>query len=112
MEGGGDISLLCSVRPRLLSTEYIEGLSPKSVALSLGDPLVVDEINEALIYMSNGKAMRPGELPAELVKLGLSDSSDGILHAFHGIIVVVWMTMGVPQEWKHATKVLHKKECN
>ena len=56
----------------------------------------MDEINKALIYMFNGKAMRPGELPAELVKLGLSDSSDEILHAFHGIIVVVWMTMGIP----------------
>ena len=41
------------------------------------------EINEALIYMSNGKTMRPGELPAELVKLGLSDSYHGILLAFH-----------------------------
>ena len=69
------------------------------------------EINRALIYMSNGKTMRPGELPAELVKLGLSDSYHGILLAFHGIIVVVWMTRGVPQEWKDATiKVLHKKK--
>ena len=48
--------------------------------------------------MSNGKAVRPGEMPAELIKLGLSDSSHGILLAFHDIIVVVWMTMGVPQE--------------
>ena len=61
--------------------------------------------------MANGKAMRPDELPAELLKLGLSDSSLEILLAFHDIIVAVWMTGEVPQEWKDATtKVLHKKK--
>ena len=53
--------------------------------------------------MANGKAMRPDELPAELLKLGLSDSSHEILLAFHDIIVAVWMTGEVPQEWKDAT---------
>ena len=67
--------------------------------------------------MANGKAMGPDELPAELLKLGLSDSSHETLLAFHGIIVTVWMTGEVPQEWKDATiKVLHKKrdqtECS
>ena len=61
--------------------------------------------------------MGPDELPAELLKLGLSDSSHEILLAFHDIIVSVWMTGEVPQEWKDATiKVLHKKmdrtECS
>ena len=60
--------------------------------------------------MANGKTMGPDELPAELLKLGLSDSSHKILLAFHGIIVAVWMTGEVPQEWKYATiKVLHKQ---
>ena len=59
--------------------------------------------------MANGKAMGPDEQPAELLKLGLSDSSHEILLAFHDIIVAVWMTCKVPQEWKDATiKVLHK----
>ena len=67
--------------------------------------------------MANGKAMGPDELPAELLKLGLSDSSHEILLAFHDVIVAVWMTGEVPQEWKDATiKVLHKKmdrtECS
>ena len=48
--------------------------------------------------MATSKAMRPNELPAELLKLGLSDSSRKILLAFHGIIVAVWMTGEVPQE--------------
>ena len=59
--------------------------------------------------MANGKTMGPDELPAELLKLGLYDSSHEILLAFHDIIVVVWMTGEVPQEWKDATiNVLHK----
>ena len=61
--------------------------------------------------MANGKAMGPDELPAELLKLGLSDSSHEILLAFHDIIVAVRMTRELPQEWKDATiKVLHKKK--
>ena len=61
--------------------------------------------------MANDKAMGPDELPAELLKLGLSDSSHEILLAFHDIIVAVWMAGEVPQEWKYATiKVLHKKK--
>ena len=54
--------------------------------------------------------MGPDELPVELLKLGLSDSSHEILLALHDIIVAVWMTGEVPQEWKDATiKVLHKR---
>ena len=61
--------------------------------------------------MANSKAMGPDELPVELLKLGLSDSSHEILLPFHDIIVAVWMTGEVPQEWKDATiKVLHKKK--
>ena len=61
--------------------------------------------------------MGPDELPAELLKLRLSDSSHEILLAFHDIIVAVWITGEVPQEWIDATiKVLHKKmdrtECS
>ena len=55
--------------------------------------------------------MGPDELPSELLKLGLSDSSHEILLAFHGTTVSVWMTGKVPQEWKDATiEVLHKKK--
>ena len=94
-----------------LNRTIIEGLSQKPTALSLGDPPVVSETKKALRSMANGKAMGPDELPAELLKLGLSDSSHEILLAFHDIIVAVWMTGEVPQEGKDATiKVLHKKK--
>ena len=94
-----------------LNRTIIEGLSQKPTALSLGDPPVVSEPKKALRSMANGKAMEPDELPAELLKLGLSDSSHEILLAFHDITVAVWMTGEVPQEWKDATiKVLNKKK--
>ena len=94
-----------------LNRTIIEGLSQKSTALSLGDPPVVSETKKALRSMVNGKAMGPDALPAERLKLVLSDSSHEILLAFHDIIVDVWMTGEVPQEWKDATiKVLHKKK--
>ena len=94
-----------------LNRTIIEGLSQKPTALSLGDSPAVSETKKALRSMANGKAMGPDELPAELLKLGLSDSSHEILLAFHDIIVAVWMTGEVPQEWKDATiKVLHKKK--
>ena len=86
-----------------LHRTIIEGLSQKPIALSLGDTPVVSETKKALRSMVNGKAMGPDELPAELLKLGLSDSSYEILLAFHDIIVAVWMTEEVPQEWKDAT---------
>ena len=81
-----------------LHRTIIEGLSQKPIALSLGDTPVVSETKKALRSMVNGKAMGPDELPAELLKLGLSDSSYEILLAFHDIIVAVWMTEEVPQE--------------
>ena len=52
----------------------------------------MSETKKALKYMANGKALGPDELPAELLKLGLSDSSHEIMLAFHDIIVAVWMT--------------------
>ena len=61
-----------------LNRTIIESLSQKPTALSLGDPTVVSETKKALRSMANGKSMGPDELPAELLKLGLSDSSHEI----------------------------------
>ena len=58
----------------------------------------MNETKKTLRSMANGKAMGPDGLPAELLKLGLSDSSHEILLAFHGIIVAVCMTGEVLQE--------------
>ena len=102
---------LLNMTSAVLSRTIIEGLSQKPTALSLGDPPVVSKTKKALRSMANGKAVGPDELPAELLKLGPSDSSHEILLVFYDIIVAVWMTGEVPQEWKDATiKVLHKKK--
>ena len=79
------ISSLLKTTSTAIDRTIIEGLSPKLVGLSLGNPLVVDEKKRALRSMANGKAMGPDKLQAELLKLGLSDSSHEILLDFHGI---------------------------
>ena len=84
----------------VLNRTIIEGLSPKPVALLIGDLLVGNETKKALRSIANGKAMGPDELPVELLKLGLFDSSRKTLLAFPSIIVAVWMTGEVPLEWK------------
>ena len=48
-----------------------EGLSPTPAALSLEDTPVVDETNQALRSMANGKPMGSDELPADLLELRL-----------------------------------------
>ena len=58
----------------------------------------MNETKQALRCIANGKAMRLNELPAELLELVLSDSSNKIFLAFLAIIVAVWMMGGVPQE--------------
>ena len=72
-----------------LNRTIIEGLLQKPTALLLGDPPVVSETKNTLRSMANGKAVGPGELPAQLLKIGLSDSSPEILLAFHDIIGAV-----------------------
>ena len=102
---------LLTTTPATLNRTIIEGLSQKPTALSLGDPPVVSETKKALGSMANDEAMGLDELPAELLKLGLSDTSHEILLAFHDIIVAVWMTGEVPQEWKYTTiKVKRRKK--
>ena len=67
------------------------------------------EVEEAIRALANRKAVGPGGLPAELLKV-LADEGENTLGKFHDIIVAVWRG-GVPQQWKDATiKVLHKKK--
>ena len=73
----------------------------------------MDEMTEALKGMSNWKAVGPDGLPAELLKI----DHPAFAQCFHNILVNVWLTGEVPQQWKDAIiKVLHKKkdrtDCN
>lgn len=94
-----------------LNPTITENITRVPIALSLGDAPTLEETKLALGSMANDKAMGPDGLPAELLKLGLDGDPSEILCEFHRIITAVWMTGGVPQEWKDATiKVLHKKK--
>lgn len=47
------------------------------------------------------KERGPDELPAELIELSL-DRDQELLQRFHHIIVTIWQTEEVPQQWKDA----------
>lgn len=56
--------------------------------------------------MANEKAVGPDDLAAELFLNG----NQGLLHEFHAIVVDVWQTGELPQQWKDTTiKVLFTK---
>ncbi|CAB1105114.1 unnamed protein product [Ectocarpus sp. CCAP 1310/34] len=75
----------------------------------LDDISSLRKVEEALRQMTDRKAVGPDDLPAELIKLFL-DGDQGLLREFHAIVVDVWQTGDVPQQWKDATtKVLFKK---
>ncbi|CAB1101616.1 unnamed protein product [Ectocarpus sp. CCAP 1310/34] len=68
------------------------------------------EVEEAVREMANRKAVGPDDLPAELIKLFFLDGDQGLLREFHAIVVDMWQTGDVPQQWKDATiKVLFKR---
>ena len=57
--------------------------------------------------MPNWKAIEPGSLHAELLKLDHRE----FIRCFYISLVNVWRTGDVPQQWKYLTiKVLQKKE--
>ena len=66
------VASLLNTTSAAFNRTIIDGLLPKPVTLSLGDPPVLNEIKPALSYMANCKAMGPNELPAELPKLGFA----------------------------------------
>ena len=73
----------------------------------------MDEIPAVVRGMPNWKAVGPDSLPAELLKIDHPE----FIRYFHNLLVNVWRTGNVPQQWKDATiKVLHEKkdrsDCN
>lgn len=89
---------------------FVENTAQRPIALFLGDPLSPVELAEALRAMTNGKALGPGGLPAELWEIGLVEEPAEILYSFHSIIPAVWKSGKVPREWNDAIKLLHKKD--
>ena len=99
-------TLLNTKSPKL--DPNISGLFPqRPLALSLGDEPAMDDMAAVIIRdMPNWKAMGPDSLPAELLKIDHPE----FIRYFHNVLVNVWRTGDVPQQWKDATiKFLHKR---
>ena len=104
---------LLNTKSLKLDPTISEHFPKRPVAERLGLDPTMEEMVEAIGGMANWKAVGPDSLPVELLKL---DDSEFLRH-FHSILVSVWRTGEVPQQWKDATiKVLHKKkdrsDCN
>ena len=105
-------TLLTAKSPNLDPT--ISALFPQlPLAPSLGDEPTMDDMTAVVRGMPNWKAVGPDSLPAELLKLDHPE----FIRYLHNLLVNVWRTGDVPQQWKDATiKVLHKKkdrsDCN
>ena len=60
--------------------------------------------------MANRKSVGPDDVSAEVIKLFLNGDLD-LLHDFHDVVVAVWQTGEVLQQWKDATiKALFNKK--
>ena len=73
----------------------------------------MNEMTDALKEVSNWKAIGPDGLHAELLNIDHSTFAQ----CFHSILVNVWVTGEVPQQWKDAfIQVLHqtknRTDCN
>ena len=73
----------------MLDPSVVHSLPKLQICHALGGPPTRGEVVLALRRMANAKAMGPGNLPAELLKLGVRASSH-LLVAFHGIILRIW----------------------
>jgi len=109
----GHYHKLLNTKSLKLDPTIIDLVPPRPLKLSLGNEPSIDEMMEAVKGMSNWKAVGPDGLPVEVLKL----DHPAFVQYFHSILVNVWVTGEVPQQWKDAIiKTLHKKkdrtDCN
>ena len=82
------LSLLNS-KSDMLDPDIPKRLPQHSVASALGIEPTEEEITSAMQAMANAKAVGPGGLPAELVKLGFQQDRT-ILLELHRLTTVIW----------------------
>ena len=115
-------STLLNTKSPKLNSAIIEEVQQRPAAPTTGDsvPLgsapTLEETRRAIPGMHSWKALGPGSLVAELLKID-EPAEPIVLERFHAILVEVWTGGEVPQQWKDATiKVLYKKSdrfnCN
>jgi len=88
----------------LLNQNVVEGENPIGLpdsALSEGldtlepDPSL-EEVREVVVALKNNKSTGSDNIPAELFKYG----GEALLHSLHDLLVNIWRTEELPQEWK------------
>ena len=100
---------LLNSKSDMLDADIPKRLPQHPVASTLGIEPTEEEIATAMKAMANAKAVGPGGLPAELLKLGLQQDQT-ILRELHRLTILIWRQGKVPQQWKDTViTVLHKK---
>ena len=93
-----------------LRLDIIEELPQWPITHELGVEPTESELIGALRSMTNAKAVRPDEIPVEILKIGINHDPT-VLREFQRLIKLVWHQREVPQRWRDAViKVLHKKK--
>ena len=103
-------TLLNAKSPRL-DPNIAEGLDqwPENMPLLIGFQPTMQELTDAIGSLTNGKAVGPDGVSAELFKITLSDDP-ALRRRLLDIVVRIWRGGEVPQQWKNAIiMVLHNK---
>ena len=102
--------ILLNSKSDKLRLDIIEELPQWPITHALGVEPTENELIGALRSIANAKAVRPDELPVELLKFGMNHDPT-VLREFHRVIKRVWHQREVPQRWRDAViKVLYKKK--
>ena len=95
---------LLNTKPLTPDPTITDLLPPRPLKVSLGDKPSMNEMVEALKGIPNREAVRPDGLPVELLKT----DHPAFAQCFHHILVNVWVTGEVSQQWRDFTiQVLH-----
>ena len=88
---------LLNFKSDMLNPDIPKRLPQHPVANALGIEPTEEEITTAMKATANAKAVEPGGLPAELLKLGLQQDWT-ILLKLHRLTILIWRQAKVPQQ--------------
>ena len=94
--------------PRL-DPNIAKGLSQWLENVPLGVQLTMLELTDAIRSFANGKAVGADGISVELFKITLN-GDPALCRRLLDIVVRIWRGSEVPQQWKDAIMVLHKKK--
>ena len=101
---------LLNARSPRLNPNIAEGLDQWPKNMPLGVQPTMQELTDAIRSLANGKAIGPGGVSIELIKITLN-GDPALRRRLLGIVVCIWRRGEVPQQWKYAIiMVLHKKK--